>query len=145
MKDDRLVAWAVLVRRILTAFHPLDHGVALARSRIRNERPTRSRTNSISAVCRRDHRRRPAGLAASLTTVHRGLTTLVIEAKDTPGGQPQFHYANKRIVDIAGFPDGITGDEISARVYRQAADALVQLCFQRRTRRDRGHRPGRKE
>ena len=26
----------------------------------------------------------PAGLAASLTTAHRGLTTLVIEAKDAP-------------------------------------------------------------
>ena len=28
----------------------------------------------------------PAGLAASLTTAHRALTTLVIEAKGTPGG-----------------------------------------------------------
>ena len=28
----------------------------------------------------------PAGLAASLTTADRGLTTLLIEAKDTPGG-----------------------------------------------------------
>src|SRR5437764_5696948 len=69
----------------------------------------------------------PAGLAASLTTAHRGLTTLVIEAKDKPGGQPQFLYADKRIVDIPGFPDGITGEEISARVYRQATDALVQF------------------
>src|SRR6476659_7006090 len=47
----------------------------------------------------------PAGLAASLTTAHRALTTLVIEAKDRPGGQPQFLYADKRIVDIPGFPD----------------------------------------
>src|SRR5687767_4014399 len=30
----------------------------------------------------------PAALAASLTTAHRALTTLVIEAKDRPGGQP---------------------------------------------------------
>lgn len=51
----------------------------------------------------------PAGLAASLTTAHRGLTTLVIEGKDKPGGQPQFLYADKRIVDVPGFPDGITG------------------------------------
>src|SRR4051794_16165116 len=29
----------------------------------------------------------PAGLAAGLTTAHRALTTLVIEAKDRPGGQ----------------------------------------------------------
>jgi ferredoxin/flavodoxin---NADP+ reductase len=44
----------------------------------------------------------PAGLAASLTTAYRALTTLVIEAKDRAGGQPQFLYADKRIVDIPG-------------------------------------------
>jgi thioredoxin reductase (NADPH) len=71
----------------------------------------------------------PAGMAASLTTAHRALTTLVIEAKDRPGGQPQFLYADKRIVDIPGFPDGITGDELSQRTYRQAVDALVQFRF----------------
>src|SRR6187402_1127403 len=71
----------------------------------------------------------PAGLAASLTTAHRALTTLVIEAKDRPGGQPQFLYADKRIVDIPGFPDGITGDELSERTYRQAVNALVQFRF----------------
>src|ERR1700730_1316574 len=66
----------------------------------------------------------PAGLAASLTTAHRALTTLVIEAKDKPGGQSQFLYADKRIVDIPGFPDGISGEELSHRTYRQAVDAL---------------------
>ncbi len=71
----------------------------------------------------------PAGLAAGLTTAHRGLTSLVIEAKDKPGGQPQFLYPDKRIVDIPGFPDGITGEELSARVYRQAVEALVQFRF----------------
>ncbi len=71
----------------------------------------------------------PAGLAASLTTAHRGLTTLVIEAKDRPGGQPQFLYADKKIVDIPGFPEGISGEELSERTYRQAVDALVQFRF----------------
>jgi ferredoxin/flavodoxin---NADP+ reductase len=71
----------------------------------------------------------PAGLAAGLTTAHRGLTTLIVEAKSKPGGQPQFLYADKRIVDIPGFPDGITGEELSARVYRQAVNALVQFRF----------------
>ena len=71
----------------------------------------------------------PAGLAASLTTAHRGLTTLVIEAKDKPGGQPEFLYADKRIVDIPGFPDGISGRELSERTFRQALDALVQFRF----------------
>ncbi len=71
----------------------------------------------------------PAGLAASLTTAHRALTTLVVEAKDRPGGQPQFLYADKRIVDIPGFPDGITGEELSQRTHRQAVAALVQFHF----------------
>jgi thioredoxin reductase (NADPH) len=57
------------------------------------------------------------------------LTTLVIEAKEQPGGQPQFLYADKKIVDIPGFPDGITGEELSERTFRQAIDALVQFRF----------------
>jgi thioredoxin reductase (NADPH) len=71
----------------------------------------------------------PAGLAAGLTTAHRGLTTLIVEAKDKSGGQPQFLYADKKIVDIPGFPDGITGEELSERTFRQARDALVQFRF----------------
>ncbi len=71
----------------------------------------------------------PAERAARLTTNHRGLTTLVLEAKDKAGGQPQFLYPDKKIVDIPGFPDGITGEELSARTYRQAVDALVQFRF----------------
>ena len=71
----------------------------------------------------------PAGLAAGLTTAHRGLTTLVTEVKAKAGGQPQFLYADKRIVDVPGFPDGVTGEELSARVYRQALDARVQFRF----------------
>lgn len=72
----------------------------------------------------------PGGLAASLTTAHRGLTTLVIEAKGEPGGQPQFLYADKKIVDIPGFPDGISGQELSERTFRQATDAFVQFRFE---------------
>ena len=71
----------------------------------------------------------PAGLAASLTTAHRARTTLLIEAKGRPGGQPQFLYPDKRIVDIPGFPDGISGEELSERTYRQAVDAVVQFRF----------------
>ena len=63
----------------------------------------------------------PAGLAAGLTTAHRALTTLIIEAKDKPGGQPQFLYADKRIVDLksrgyknAGLynPQGVNGTHV---------------------------------
>ena len=71
----------------------------------------------------------PAGLAASLTTAHRGLTTLVIEAKDEAGGQPQFFYPEKKIVDIPGYPDGVVGAELSEKMCRQAKNALVQFQF----------------
>src|SRR3954470_10774802 len=71
----------------------------------------------------------PAGLPASLTTAHRALTTLVVEAKGAPGGQPHFLYSDKRIVDIPGFPDGISGEELSQRTFRQATNALVQFRF----------------
>ena len=57
------------------------------------------------------------------------MTTLVIEAKDRAGGQPQFLYPDKRVVDIPGFPYGITGEELSERTYRQAVDAVVQFRF----------------
>ena len=62
----------------------------------------------------------PAGLAAGLTTAHRALTTLVIEAKAKAGGQPEFLYAEKRIVVIPGFPDGILGPELMERMKKQA-------------------------
>lgn len=71
----------------------------------------------------------PAGLAASLTTAHRGLKTLIVEAKDHTGGQPSFLYSEKRIIDIPGFPDGITGADLSERVYRQALNADVEFSF----------------
>ncbi len=72
----------------------------------------------------------PGGLAASLTTAHRGLTTLVVEAKNKPGGQPEFLYADKKIVDIPGWPEGITGRDLSERTYLQATNALVQFRFE---------------
>jgi thioredoxin reductase (NADPH) len=72
----------------------------------------------------------PAGLMAGNTTAHRGLTTLIIEAKETAGGQPRFLYADKRIIDVPAFPDGITGEELSARCYRQAREARVQFRFE---------------
>jgi flavin-dependent dehydrogenase len=80
----------------------------------------------------------PAGLAAGLTTAHRGLTTLVTEVKAKAGGQPQFLCANKRIVDVPGFPDGVTGEELSALPASPRCQGAIPV--QRRTHRHRGHR-----
>ena len=85
----------------------------------------------------------PAGLAAGLTTAHRGLTTLVIEAKDQPGGQPQFLYPDKQIVDIPGFPDGITGEELSTTDVPPGRRRPRSVPFRGGARRDRRHDAGR--
>lgn len=71
----------------------------------------------------------PAGRAAALTTAHRGLTTLVIEAKDQPGVQPQFLYPDKQIVDVPSFPDEFSSEEFFQRLFLQAEEALVQFRF----------------
>ena len=81
----------------------------------------------------------PAGLAAGLTTAHRALTTLVIEAKDKPGGQPQFLYADKRIVDIPGFPTASVAKNsliapISRPSPRWCSSVSARSSFQSRTR-----------
>jgi thioredoxin reductase len=65
----------------------------------------------------------PAGLAASPATAHRALTTLVIEAKDRPGGQPQFLYADKWIVDKETF-------ERLALVLNEDGSIAVELYFE---------------
>ena len=86
----------------------------------------------------------PAGLAASLTTAHRGLTTLVIEAKDQPGGQPEFLYPDKEMVDIPGFPEGITGENWHRKDVPPGRGRPCSVPSGRRTCRDRRHDAGRK-
>ena len=71
----------------------------------------------------------PAGLAAGLTTAHRGLTTLIVEAKGKPGGQPQFLYADKRIVDIPGFPDSDCRESFR-RISNAGLEFLLKLSLQ---------------
>ena len=73
----------------------------------------------------------PAGLAASLTTAHRGLTTLVIEAKDEPGGQPQFLYADKKIVDIPASRTGSPGTNCPNARFARRSTRSFSFDFKR--------------
>ena len=58
----------------------------------------------------------PAGLAAGVYGASEGLRTLVIEP-DAVGGQAG---SSSKIENYLGFPQGISGDELSKRGYIQA-------------------------
>lgn len=62
----------------------------------------------------------PAGLAAAAFTARKKLKTLVLEAASTAGGKPVLLYANKKVDDFIGFPDGVTGLEIGQALERHA-------------------------
>lgn len=59
----------------------------------------------------------PAGLAAAVYGASEGLRTLLVE-RSTVGGQAG---TSSRIENYLGFPQGISGDELSDRAVRQAA------------------------
>ncbi|HEV8363018.1 MAG TPA: FAD-dependent oxidoreductase [Gemmatimonadaceae bacterium] len=65
----------------------------------------------------------PAGLAAAVYGASEGLDVLVVEA-EAPGGQAG---ASSRIENYLGFPTGISGQELVARAYNQAAKFGAQL------------------
>jgi thioredoxin reductase (NADPH) len=58
----------------------------------------------------------PAGLAAAVYGASEGLCTLLVE-KQAPGGQAG---TSSRIENYLGFPNGLSGSELSARALRQA-------------------------
>ena len=73
----------------------------------------------------------PAGLAAAVYGASEGLTTVVIE-REAPGGQAG---TSSRIENYLGFPNGVSGDELSSRALRQAkrlgAEILVTRTIER--------------
>lgn len=69
----------------------------------------------------------PAGLTAASNAAHRGLKTLVLEARAQAGGQPMFFYPRKNILDHPGFPDGITGEALSHRLVEQAVSSDAEI------------------
>lgn len=62
----------------------------------------------------------PAGLFAAYCAGFRGLSTMVVDAFDQPGGQVIVLYPNKPIYDIAGIP-GVTGAQLIDNLLEQCA------------------------
>jgi thioredoxin reductase len=69
----------------------------------------------------------PAGLTAAANTSYRGLSCLVIEKYDFPGGLPVLLYPDKIIRDHPGFPVGILGKELSRMLFVQAKNAGAEI------------------
>jgi len=67
----------------------------------------------------------PAGLAAAVYGASEGLDVLVVEA-NAPGGQAG---ASSRIENYLGFPNGITGQELTARAFNQAQKFGAQIMI----------------
>ncbi|HYM25128.1 MAG TPA: FAD-dependent oxidoreductase [Vicinamibacterales bacterium] len=59
----------------------------------------------------------PAGLAAAVYAASEGLDVLVLES-NVPGGQAG---SSSRIENYLGFPNGVSGEELTARAFAQAA------------------------
>src|SRR5579862_622745 len=73
----------------------------------------------------------PAGLAAAVYAASEGLDVLVLET-DAPGGQAG---SSSKIENYLGFPNGITGLELTGRAYTQAQKFGAQLAVARGAKR----------
>ena len=69
----------------------------------------------------------PAGLAAAVYGASEGLSVLLVERK-APGGQAG---ASSRIENYLGFPNGISGDDLSQRAFRQAIKFGAEVVLTR--------------
>lgn len=82
----------------------------------------------------------PAGLAAAVYGASEGLRVLLVERRD-PGGQAG---TSSRIENYLGFPNGISGDDLSQRAFRQAVKFGAEVVLTREVhevipRRDHGY------
>jgi len=69
----------------------------------------------------------PAGLAAAVYGASEGLRVLLVERK-APGGQAG---TSSRIENYLGFPNGISGDDLSQRAFRQAVKFGAEVVLTR--------------
>lgn len=69
----------------------------------------------------------PAGLAAAVYGASEGLRTLCIE-REAPGGQAG---TSSRIENYLGFPNGVSGDELSSRALQQAKRLGAEILVTR--------------
>lgn len=72
----------------------------------------------------------PAGLAAAVYGSSEGLSVLLVERK-APGGQAG---TSSRIENYLGFPNGISGDDLSQRAFRQAVKFGAEVVLTREVR-----------
>jgi thioredoxin reductase (NADPH) len=69
----------------------------------------------------------PAGLAAAVYGASEGLSVLLVE-RNAPGGQAG---TSSRIENYLGFPNGISGDDLSQRAFRQAVKFGAEVVLTR--------------
>ncbi|WP_144140769.1 FAD-dependent oxidoreductase [Paraburkholderia sp. BCC1884] len=69
----------------------------------------------------------PAGLAAAVYGASEGLCTLVLE-REAPGGQAG---TSSRIENYLGFPNGVSGNELSSRALQQATRLGAEILTTR--------------
>jgi thioredoxin reductase (NADPH) len=69
----------------------------------------------------------PAGLAAAVYGASEGLRTIVVE-REAPGGQAG---SSSRIENYLGFPEGVSGDELSSGALRQARRLDAEIVVTR--------------
>jgi thioredoxin reductase (NADPH) len=69
----------------------------------------------------------PAGLAGAVYAASEGLDVLVLEV-NVPGGQAG---SSSRIENYLGFPNGVSGEELTARAYTQAAKFGAEVMVAR--------------
>jgi thioredoxin reductase (NADPH) len=69
----------------------------------------------------------PAGLAAAVYGASEGFSVLLVERK-APGGQAG---TSSRIENYLGFPNGISGDDLSQRAFRQAVKFGAEVVLTR--------------